>query len=201
MQHLTSGFTPRTAAAVLFCVVAMVTGCTSSPEETTSATYTVEEARQDPIDVVTETTDLLPVQGWSSKAGGPWPGPCSLHDGEQGAHYEFTLYSEDRSQDLHADAQLVAEHWESLGMDVRTIQEGVASPRIYATGGPVRRASFNTNDPGSGRYRVGATSWCAPGDGLELGLVENDRREQREAIPGDDYFLNNPESDQANDTE
>src|SRR5690625_1808409 len=196
MLHLTPPLTTRTAAGVLVCA-ATVAGCTSNPEETTNATYTIEQVRQDPIDVVTETTDLLPAEGWSSKAGEPWPGECSLEDGEEGAYYAFTVYSDDRSEDLHADAQLVAEHWENLGMDVRIVQEGVVSPRVYATGGPVRKASFNTNDPGSGRYRVGATSWCAPSDSLALGLEENERRAQREVIPGDDYFLNNHESDEA----
>ncbi|HEY4577117.1 MAG TPA: hypothetical protein VIG67_04610 [Yaniella sp.] len=194
MQHLTSHLRTRTAAGFL-CCAAMVTGCTSTSEETVNATYTIEQARQDPIEVVTETTELLAAEGWSSKAGGPWPGECSLGGGEDGAYYAYTVYSDDRSEDLHADVYVVAEHWESLGMDVNIVEEGVVSPRVYATGGPVRKASFNTNDPGSGRYRVGATSWCAPGNALELGLEENERRAQREVIPGDDYFRNNPESE------
>ena len=194
MELLTSHLRTRTAAALL-CCAAMVTGCTSTSEETVNASYTIEQARQDPIDVVTETTELLAAEGWSSKAGGPWPGECSLDGGEDGAYYAYTVYSDDRSEDLHADVHLVAEHWESLGMDMNIVEEGVVSPRVYATGGPVRKASFNTNDPGSGRYRVGATSWCAPGNPLELGLEENERRAQREVIPGDDYFLNNLESE------
>ena len=194
MELLTLRLKNHTAAGAL-CCLAMVTGCTSTSEETVNASYTIEQARQDPIDVVTETTELLPAEGWSSKAGGPWPGECNLDGDEDGAYYEYTVYSDDRSDDLHADVRFVAEHWESLGMDVNIVEEGVVLPRVYATGGPVRKASFNTNDPGSGRYRVGATSWCAPGNPLELGLEENERRAQREVIPGDDYFLNNLESE------
>ena len=194
MELLTSHLRTRTAAGLL-CCAAMVTGRTSTSEETVNTSYTIEQARQDPIDVVTETTELLAAEGWSSKAGGPWPGECNLDGDEDGAYYEYTVYSDDRSDDLHADVRFVAEHWESLGMDVNIVEEGVVLPRVYATGGPVRKASFNTNDPGSGRYRVGATSWCAPGNPLELGLEENERRAQREVIPGDDYFLNNLESE------
>lgn len=194
MELLASHLRTRTAAGLL-CCAAMVTGRTSTSEETVNTSYTIEQARQDPIDVVTETTELLPAEGWSSKAGGPWPGECNLDGDEDGAYYEYTVYSDDRSDDLHADVRFVAEHWESLGMDVNIVEEGVVLPRVYATGGPVRKASFNTNDPGSGRYRVGATSWCAPGNPLELGLEENERRAQREVIPGDDYFLNNLESE------
>lgn len=89
----------------------MVTGCTSNSEETTTAKYTIEQVRQDPIDVVTETTDLLPAEGWSSKAGGPWPGECSLEDGEDGAYYAFTLYSETAPK----ICMLMSTWWPSIG--------------------------------------------------------------------------------------
>ena len=194
MQHRPGRF-PFPSAAVALCCAVVLGGCAWSSKESMAETYTIEQARQDPIDVVTQTVDLLPSEHWASRAGGPWPAPCTLESGDEGASYSYTLYSEERSEDLHADAQLIANHWESLGMDVSIVAEDVVSPRVYATGGPVRRASFNTNDPGSGRYRVGATSWCAPGDGLELGLKENERREQREVIPGDDYFFDHPEDD------
>ena len=196
MQRPNQRLNIRTAAFPLL-VAASLTGCAPDQEDPVDATYTVEQARQEPIDVVTETIGLLPAESWSARSGGPWPNKCELDGDDDAVSYSFRLYSEQPSEDLHADVQLVADHWESLGMDVGIIAEDVASPRVYATGGPVQRASFHTQAPGSTSYRIGATSWCAPGNSLELKAKENELREQRDIIPGDDYFLNGPETDEA----
>lgn len=157
--------------------------------------YTIEQARQDPIDFVTATTELLGSDNWESSSGTPWPGTCTLPNGEDGAYYSYSLRTDQRSDDLLADARKIADHWEGLGMDVRILHKDVVSPRVYATGGPLERASFLTKVPGADKYRVTAVGGCAPGDSLELMQVENERAEQREVIPGDSYFHNHPPED------
>src|SRR5699024_2781572 len=83
-----------TAAGLLLLVG--VTGCSTeqretAPEspETAPADYTVEQARQEPIDFVTDTTELLGTDDWESSSGTPWPGPCTLPNGEDGVYYSY----------------------------------------------------------------------------------------------------------------
>ncbi|HJF13513.1 MAG TPA: hypothetical protein K8V32_01760 [Enteractinococcus helveticum] len=157
--------------------------------------YTVEQARQDPIDLVTSTTELLDSDNWESSSGTPWPGFCRSSEGEEGASYSYNLLTAQRSGDLLADAQKVADHWEKLGMDVRVVHKDVVSPRVYATGGPVVRASFLTKIPGDDMYEVGAVGKCVAGYDLDLQEEERQRRADREVIPGDNYFHNHPPED------
>jgi len=71
-------------------------------------------------------------------------------------------------------------------MDTRIVSEDVVSPRVYATGGPVLRASFSTNAPGE-TYRIGAVAPCVPGDATALIREANEQREDGERFPGDEY--------------
>ena len=191
----------KAAAAGLLLLVG-VTGCSTEQRattpvspETAQADYTIEQARQDPIDLVTATTELLGSDNWESSSGTPWPGFCRSSEGEEGASYSYNLLTAQRSGDLLADAQKVADHWEKLGMDVRVVHKDVVSPRVYATGGPVVRASFLTKIPGDDMYEVGAVGTCVTGYDLDLQEEERQRRADREVIPGDNYFHNHPPED------
>jgi len=190
----------RTAAAGLLVLI-VVTGCSSEQRETApalpetaQADYTIEQARQDPIDLVTATTEILASDNWESASGTPWPGTCTLPNGEDGTYYSYSLRTDQRSYDMDADVQKVIDYWESLGVSTRIVDHG-EYPTVYATGGPVVRASFMSKIPGADKYKVGAVGGCAPGDSLELMQVENDRAEQRGIIPGDSYFPNHPPED------
>ena len=156
--------------------------------------YTVEQARQDPIDLVTSTTELLGSDNWESTSGTPWPGFCKTSENEEGASYTYNLRTAQRSDDLHADAQKVVDYWDSLGMSTRIVNHG-GYPVVYATGGPVIRASFMTITPDADKYEVGAVGKCVPGYDLDLQEEERQRRANREAIPGDNYFDNHPPED------
>lgn len=189
------------AAAAGLLVLVGVTGCSTEQRETTpesaesaQSDYTAKQARQDPIDFVTATTELLGSDNWESTSGTPWPGTCTLPNGEDGTYYSYSLRTDQRPDDVQADVQKIVDHWESLGVSTRIVDHG-EYPTVYATGGPVVRASFSSKIPGADKYEVGAVGGCAPGDSLELMQVENDRAEQREVIPGDSYFYNHPPED------
>ena len=106
----------RTAAAGLLILI-VVTGCSSEQRETApalpetaQAAYTIEQARQDPIDLVTATTEILASDNWESSSGTPWPGTCTLPNGEDGTYYSYSLRTDQRSDDMDADVQKVIDY-------------------------------------------------------------------------------------------
>ena len=182
-------------------VLVGVTGCSTdqqatTPEaaETAPADDTIEQARQDPIDLVTATTALLASDNWESSSGTPWPGTCTLPNGEDGAYYSYSLRTDQRPDDVAADVQKVVDYWESLGLSTRIVDHG-EYPTVYATGGPVVRASFMSKIPGADKYEVGAVGGSGPGDIFALQDEERQRRADRGVIPGDNYFDNHPPED------
>ena len=103
------------AAAAGLLLLVGVTGCSTEPPATAPADYTIEQARQDPIDLVTATTELLDSDEWESTAGTPWPGTCTLPNGEDGTYYSYSLRTDQRPDDVQADVQKIVDYWESLG--------------------------------------------------------------------------------------
>ena len=74
-----------------------LSGCGTPPdaseetsEETMTTDYTVEQARQDPIDLVTSTTELR-LRQLGVDLRDPWPGFCKTSENEEGASYTYNL--------------------------------------------------------------------------------------------------------------
>ncbi|MGM1018925.1 MAG: hypothetical protein ACQEW8_15430 [Actinomycetota bacterium] len=130
------------------------------------------------IAFVEGTAELLGGEGWLPDHGA-WAEGCTLPNGDRGASYGYALLAE-QGTDFDADAQKVAEHWESLGMNVRVVEQG--GPVVYATGGPVVRAAFGT---GPTLYDVGAVAECVPGDSAELNEEDHAERAKGNVLPGD----------------
>jgi hypothetical protein len=120
-----------------------------------------EQARDTLVSTVEETSTVLDVSGWA-RTGAPEVGNCGDRPGER-ANYNYGYSAPPQSRDFAADAQKVAEHWKSLGMEVRVVDS--PSVVVYATGGLVEGLSFST---GPGNYYIVGTSLCVPGDASEL---------------------------------
>lgn len=78
----------------------------------------------------------------------------------------------------------MGEHWKSLGMTVR-IEGPPQSPAVFAEGGPVLRASFDT-DASDDLYRVGAVAPRAPGDAVALLKEDEAERKSGKTFAGDE---------------
>ncbi|MGJ4843083.1 hypothetical protein [Leifsonia sp. Le1] len=81
------------------------------------------------------------------------------------------------------DARRVSDYWESLGMFVYTVNADT-TPTVFAEGGPVLRASFDT-DAAKHSYRIGAIMPCGPGDDVALNEEDDAERDQGKVLPGD----------------
>ena len=92
------------------------------------------------------------------------------------------------------DAKRVAEYWKSLGMTVRTVNP-TTHPTVFAEGGAVLRASFDTNAADKS-YRVGATAVCSTGDAWELNVEDQAERDQGKVLPGDEGVVVREDSTQ-----
>ena len=145
----------------------------------------VVEQRDAVVNLVIDTTEQLTAEDWKANTGTAVPQGCTMENGEEGAAYEFMLWSTERSDDPDSDVQLVVDYWESLGTTTRVVDHG-GSPVVYGTGGPVLRASFSTDAAGE-TYRIGAIAECAHGDAIELKREANERRKDGERFPGDEY--------------
>lgn len=143
------------------------------------------EGRDRAVELVVSTTKLLDVTGWWTRNGAAWATECTL-DGEMGASYNYSQWAP-RGSDHVGDAERVAEYWESLGMRVRIVSQG--GPVVYGEGGPVLRASFDTN-AAANSYRVGAIAPCSPGESDEqLNDEDHAARERGEVLPGDEGLV------------
>lgn len=108
-----------------------------------------------------------------------------MPNGDEGAAYQFVLWSTERSNEVNADAERVAEYWESLGITTRIVAHG-EYPVVYGTDGPVKNTSFDTDAVGK-TYSLTAVAHCAPGDASELKREAIQQRENGEILPGDEY--------------
>ena len=145
----------------------------------------VIEQRDAVVNFVINTTEQLDVEGWEARHGVASAQGCTGQDGEKGAAYHFDL-SADRGTEHEADAKRVMKYWESLGMEARVVDHG-GYPTVYATSGPVERASFTTDAAGE-TYRVGAVAYCAPGNAGDLKMEYIERNNNGEQFPGDEYL-------------
>lgn len=83
-------------------------------------------------------------------------------------HYTYGYGAPAPDSDRGADAQIIADYWKSLGMQVRVVDTPVYV--VYASGGPVAGLSFST---APGDYYIAGTSLCVPGDAADLREQDN----------------------------
>ncbi len=176
-------------AAVLACGVAGCgpqgpggSGVTGTPKQNRDSTeggkMTPREQRDVLVKFAWDTTERLSLSGWHPR-NVAWAQEC----GEGGAAYAYDLWVPAGS-DVIGDARKVQAYWESLGMSVRMVN-GTTTPTLFAEGGPVLRASFDTDDVG-GSYHVGGIAPCRPGDAYELNEQDNADRVAGKILPGDE---------------
>jgi hypothetical protein len=158
-------------------------GTTMSETTTPETTITAREGRDRVVDFVVNTTKQLDVTGWWPRNGVAGAQECSLGSGKEGASYSYDHWAPQGTDHIE-DAKRVAEYWKSLGMTVRTVNP-TTHPTVYGEGGPVLRASFDT-DRLREYYDVGAVAPCSPGDAWELNVEDQAERDQGKVLPGDE---------------
>lgn len=161
-------------------------GNTMSEKATPERTMTAREGRDRVVELVINTTKQLELTGWWPRNGVAWAQECSLGEGEEGAGYGYDRWAPQGTEHI-ADAKRVAEYWESLGMTVRTVNP-TTHPTVFAEGGPVLRASFDT-DASDKSYSIGATARCSPGDAVALNDKDEAERNQGKVLPGDEGIV------------
>lgn len=149
------------------------------------------EGRDKLIEFVMNTTEQLDVTGWWPRNGVAWADECSLGGDEKGASYGYDSWAP-QGADHRGDAKRVADYWESLGMRVRTVNP-TTSPTVFAEGGPVLRASFDTHSP-EDSYSVGAVMPCGTGDWEQLNDEDDAKRANGVVLPGDEGLLSPEEA-------
>lgn len=170
----------RIAASIAVLTAAGLSSVSCAQEE---EKMTPQEGRDRMVEFVKSTTAQTHLPGWSPRDGVATPGSCALGEGRTGAGYNYGLEAP-RGADRTGDARLVADYWESLGMTVRIVNQST-SPTVFAEGGLVLRATFDT-DASDGRYRVGAVAPCAPGDAVALLKEDEAQRKNGKVFPGDE---------------
>lgn len=166
------------AIAILMAAGAMSVSC--AKEE---PTMTPREGRDQMVEFVKTTTVQTHMNGWWPRNGAAVAGECGLGNGEEGASYNFDLAAP-KGSDHVAMARLVADYWESLGMTVRIVNPS-KNPVVFAEGGPVLRAMFDTFGPDD-LYLIGAVAPCAPGDAVALNEEDEVERKSGKILPGDE---------------
>lgn len=134
------------------------------------------------VEFVIDTTKQLDISGWWPRNGVAGASEC----GKAGAAYSYAHWAPQGSDHI-GDAKRVAHYWESLGMVVRTVNADT-SPTIFAEGGPVLRASFDTHSA-ENSYRVGAIARCSPGDAVRLNEEDEAERDAGTVLPGDEGIV------------
>jgi len=179
-----------TAAAAVLLMGMTVTACaekepstTMSDKSTPDKTISAREGRDRVVDFVINTTKQLDVTGWWPRNGVAWAQECSLETGAKGASYSYDHWAPQGTNHIE-DAKRVAEYWKSLGMTVRTVNP-TTHPTVYGEGGPVLRASFDT-DRLREYYDVGAVAPCSSGDAVALNDEDKAERDQGKVLPGDE---------------
>ncbi|WP_158286119.1 hypothetical protein [Rathayibacter tanaceti] len=170
----------------------MMSAC--SEEGAASVTeMSAREGRDEVVRLVIETTKQLDLEGWWPRNGEAAPDVCSRADGQEGASYSYERWAP-RGTDFAGDARKVAAYWESLGMSVR-IADSTPWPSVYAEGGPVLRAAFDTS-AADDSYQIVAVAPCAEGDYYDLLLEDNAQRAAGEVLPGDEGVRVKPDPDE-----
>lgn len=153
----------RLSVGVALPIVALsVSGCAAGQADSLSPV----QARDALLSTVENTSQILDNDGWTWD-GAPEVGNCGQRRGER-VNYTYGYGAPPPDGDRAADAKKGADHWRSLGMDVRTVEKPVVV--VYATGGSVDGLSFST---GPGDYHIAGTSLCVPGDAAEIRKQDN----------------------------
>lgn len=97
------------------------------------------------VKLVVDTTEQLDIDGWEASHGAATAQGYSRGGGQAGAQYRFSLIA-DSGTHPEADTQQVIRYWESLDMETRVADHGGFSA-VYATGGPVQRATLTPLPP------------------------------------------------------
>ena len=164
----------------------MSTSEKNTPEETISA----REGRDRVVELVFNTAEQLDVTGWWPRNGVAGAQECapesSLGRGDATASYSYDRWAP-QGTDHVGDAKRVADYWESLGMNVRTVNP-TTHPTVFGEGGPVARAEFDTYAADQS-YMVGATAPCSPGDAFTLNEEDEAERDQGKVLPGDEGLV------------
>ncbi|PPI47685.1 hypothetical protein [Rathayibacter iranicus] len=175
---------------------ALITTVSSHPP-TEENPMTPQEGRTTIVDIIVNTSHKLDVRGWWPRSGAAAPSTCTLPDKTQGASYDFDLWAprerqgeneELRAEQRERDAQIVADYWTELGMTTRIAATPTRFPTVYATGGPIRSASFDTG-AGDHDYRIGIEGHCSVGNAADLLEEDAARRAAGEILPGDEGLL------------
>lgn len=141
------------ALAATVAVLALVGLTACSPKE---PEMTPNDARDALISTTQETADLLDVDGWTAE-GTPLAEGCGSD--EQNVKWSYFYGAPLPDGDLNSMVSTVAEHWRSLGMEVRTQTTPV--PAVFATGGSLQGLAFTA---GPSNLTISGTSLCVPGD-------------------------------------
>ncbi|MGJ4843085.1 hypothetical protein [Leifsonia sp. Le1] len=141
------------------------------------------EGRDIVVNFVFDTIEQLDVTGWVAYPAAAYAQECKLPGGEMGAAYSHARWAPAGTDPID-DARRISDYWESLGMYVYTVNADT-TPRVYGRGGPVLRASFDT-DAAKHSYRIGAIMPCGPGDAITLNGEDIAKQEQGVILPGDD---------------
>lgn len=136
-----------------------LSACTMSKE----ATMSPSEARDALVRTIEDTAAQLDVHGWN-RDHAPEIGEC----GAQRANYAYGYGAPASDSDHAADAEVVADYWRSLGMQVRVVEDPLYV--VYGAGGPVDGLSFST---APGDYYIAGESLCVPGDADEIRKQDN----------------------------
>ncbi|MCC3268091.1 hypothetical protein LJ751_01780 [Arthrobacter sp. zg-Y809] len=175
------------AAASALMMGMTITAC--AEKEPTTA-ISAREGRDRVVELVFNTTKQLDITGWWPRNGSAAAQECTP-ESSHGRDDATASYSYDRwaprGTDHIGDAKRVAEYWESLGMSVRTVNP-TTHPTVFAEGGPVARAVFNTHAADQS-YSVGATAPCSPGDAWTLNEEDSAERDQGKVLPGDEGLV------------
>ncbi|WP_146361250.1 hypothetical protein [Arthrobacter yangruifuii] len=163
---------------------------TACAETEPSPAISAREGRDRVVELVFNTAEQLDVTGWWPRNGAAWAQECtpeSSHGlGDATASYSYDRWAP-QGTDHVEDAQRVAEYWESLGMTVRTINP-TKDPVVFAEGGPVLRAEFDTDAPEQS-YSISAIAPCSPGDAYTLNEEDSAERDQGKVLPGDEGLV------------
>ncbi|AJM77952.1 hypothetical protein C5C66_08220 [Rathayibacter toxicus] len=185
---------PLIAITATILALALIASITTQPREYRT---TPREERAIIVEFLRNTTQQLDLNGWWPRNGAASPSACPLDNGRKGASYDFDLWvprgpEEDTDPDRPAQrehyADLVASYWHSLGMKVTISATAARYPTVYATGGPVVRAAFDTGASDQS-YSVVAVAHCSPGDAATLLTEDNQRYNQGIRIPGDEDLM------------
>lgn len=137
----------------LIGIALMAAGCGGETE----AKMSPDGARDALVAAIENTAAQLDVEQWNPDRS-PEPGNCGERRGEL-VNFTYGYGAPSPGEGFEADAQIVADYWRSLGMQVRVVDDPVYS--VYATGGPVGGLSFST---APGDYYISGTSLCVEGD-------------------------------------